>query len=417
MVDGVSSSAAQATDSSQWHLPTSDLRNEGKYMYRIHTIDIYFWTKEDTLLFLESAQKFLPDHQLRISDAPAALQEHRNSMSPVVQKLENAAITSKIAQRSNSVSTTNSGNVGLTFPGPPTSASPALTGPTADSNYAPIAYNPAAPAAPEPIAHREKTPPPIDAVTGTGLQAAVSHDQGYHPGYGPPQQPYQQSAGGYMPGPPGLPPQPGIQRANTSHSLPPPPGPPGASAGPSPYQPGPPAASHTPDANPNAKWMPQPGNLQRQSTTPAGYQGYGSASSTPQPPAPAQTQYANYPSAPSFGPPPVQSPGYTPGVGRGFSGPPQQASITPPPPPQQPQPLGGYSNFSYGAPAQHTQGQAAGYDIHAHVYRPTESELKHGAKEAKPNPNSTANPGKLEQKMGKVENKFGRFLKKLDDKM
>ena len=53
------------------------------------------------------------------------------------------------------------------------------------------------PAAPEPIAHREKTPPPADAASGTGLAAAAMHEhgaQGYgpQPGYGSPQ-------GGYAP--------------------------------------------------------------------------------------------------------------------------------------------------------------------------------------------------------------------------
>ncbi|KAJ8610717.1 hypothetical protein MRB53_038359 [Persea americana] len=87
------------------------------------------------------------------------------------------------------------------IPGPPTPAT--STGP---SQAAPAAYNPAAPAAPEPVTYREKTPPPIDDGTGTGLKAASKYDIiPPAPSYGPSPTHYQASSATqptYFSGPP-----------------------------------------------------------------------------------------------------------------------------------------------------------------------------------------------------------------------
>jgi hypothetical protein len=161
-------------------------------------------------------------------------------MSPVVQQLEKAAIitpaavplppapmqvTAPVARRTasgtNSVVSAVSGTSGLPSPPPANSQG----SPAPDPTVFPMAYNPAAPAAPEPIAHREKTPPPLDAETGTGLGQAAVHEHGsaVAPSFGPgamagvPFNPLQaqfapQPAGGASFGPA---PTMGVQRANT----------------------------------------------------------------------------------------------------------------------------------------------------------------------------------------------------------
>jgi hypothetical protein len=268
-----SPSPSPQQDVSQWHLPAADVRGDGKYMFKLHTVDLYFWTTEDAELFLESMKRVLAPGQLKILDANSTHPEHRDSMSPVVQQLEKAAIaqppSAPGAQQRNSVSTTPTAasvnvpapavalapvavHASANVPGAPsapfahTPVSPAVSPPVAATSppiqqFTPMAYNPAAPPAPEPIAHREKTPPPPDAEAGTGLTSAVAYDSGVPQ---PHQQQYmattpQQSfgpqitSGGYMPGftpvqqgvpgPPSMPPPPpapGIQRMNTLTSVP-----------------------------------------------------------------------------------------------------------------------------------------------------------------------------------------------------
>src|SRR5579871_1011879 len=198
-------------DVSQWHLPAADQHNQGKYMYKIHTIDIYLWTADDGSLFLDSLKRVVSDPQLRIFDAPPP--EHRDSMSPVVQQLERVAISTP--QRTDSISTTHTSHSQPANMSRGTPVSLPTSAPTeAAQQYAPIAaYNPAAPPAPEPIAHREKTPPPPDGATGTGLKVASQHEAGIPQFAGPPQQAYGQQP--YLSGTPSQP-QPGIQRSNTT---------------------------------------------------------------------------------------------------------------------------------------------------------------------------------------------------------
>jgi hypothetical protein len=116
-----SASASPQQDVSQWHLPTPDPSNQGKYMYRLHTVDLYFWTPEDASLFLDSIRRVLQPHQLHITRNPSATpthSEHKNdALSPVIARLENAAISH--TSPAPSIGTTQS------FPGPPTA--PAAT--------------------------------------------------------------------------------------------------------------------------------------------------------------------------------------------------------------------------------------------------------------------------------------------------
>ncbi|KAF1816861.1 hypothetical protein P152DRAFT_477948 [Eremomyces bilateralis CBS 781.70] len=376
-------------DLSQWHLPTYDLRNENKYMYKIHTLDIYFWTTEDATLFLDSLKRVLQEHQLVLKDAPAPIHpEHQDTMSPVVQNLEKLAVT-KPFQPSGDVSTTQTHSSPMPVtpvpaPAPAPAATPVspATTPAVDSatpNYTPMAYNPAAPAAPEPIAHREKTPPPPDAETGTGLVAAAITEHGAGPAPQPggyPQQPY-------IPGPPSA---IGVQRTNTAGSF----------GTPTPPQPTPPTSlsfappPQQPVVDPNAHlYASQP-------TSPP---------AQPQPPA---SQYANYTPAPAPAPPTPA--GYAP------QQPPQPFSPGYIPQQQQPQ----------------QQPTAPGYAtqpgmVHQQLYRPTEADMAGdghsgyaqlaAGQPAKPGPGQPAATGRLEQGFGRVEKGVGRFLKKLDKKM
>ncbi|KAL8667539.1 MAG: hypothetical protein Q9168_007250, partial [Polycauliona sp. 1 TL-2023] len=75
-----------------WRLPNTDPRNEGKYLFRLHTLDIYFWTAADATTFVDSIEKLIEAGQLEILDKPPAPSAHENLMSPVVQKLENVAV-------------------------------------------------------------------------------------------------------------------------------------------------------------------------------------------------------------------------------------------------------------------------------------------------------------------------------------
>ena len=104
----------------EWHLGTYDQHNEQKYLYKIHTIDIYLWTEKDATTLLGHLQNIMPLEKLDIRNAPASskasLAEHRDSMSPVVQQLEKTAIGTHFHPRAESTASVHS------FPGPPGSA-------------------------------------------------------------------------------------------------------------------------------------------------------------------------------------------------------------------------------------------------------------------------------------------------------
>ncbi|KAI4908006.1 uncharacterized protein J4E92_011010 [Alternaria infectoria] len=361
-VDAFSShngSASPHQDTSQWHLPTPDPSNQGKYMYRLHTVDLYFWTPEDASLFLDSIRRVLQPHQMQIVRNPNATpthSEHKNdALSPVIARLESAAISH--TSRTPSVSTTQS------FPGPPTAPAPTSPPPSEQPpNYAPMAYNPAAPAAPEPIAHREKTPPPPDANDGTGLGSAAVHDQ-HAAQYGNPLQASfapQPTSGAYFPGPPA--PGQGFT------------GPPSASQSP-------PSFAPPPSAPPPGQYngTPPPPAMKRTSTAPV-------------------HQYANYPSSPGFPPAPQSPPAHSALPSPGF-------------PPQQYQPMAspGYAQYQYGSTGTPPQGQ----NLHQQLYRPTENEA---AVQDHENPNAPQRNSNIGKRVDKVEKGIGSFLKKLDKK-
>lgn len=405
------SSPSPQQDMSQWHLPTYDLRSEAKYMYRLHTIDLYFWTTDDADKFLEALKRVVPEDRIRLRDRSSSHYEHRDTMSPVVQKLEQVAISKPYQGRTASVSTTKS------YQSPPTAVSTSSTSTSATSppsteappHYAPMAYNPAAPAAPEPIAHREKTPPPPDAQSGTGLAAAAQHDhsspynsppQQQHPSYPQYQQQFHPSAPHSQSNPSFSPP---LQRASTTSSFPPPPPPQQPSSA------GPPTTQHAfapPPTDPYsqpAQPGQQPGQMLRQHTTPASYAPY------PQQQQQQQQPYADYAH------PPLQSPGLPPPNPAAGAMPGPHA----PPPPTQPQHIPHVQYGQYGSYGQPQQAEA--YNIHSQVYRPTNAEAAYGH-HTEDNygaqaPGAAPAGGRLEQGLGKVEKGVGRFLKRLDKKL
>ncbi|KAF2752046.1 hypothetical protein M011DRAFT_435344 [Sporormia fimetaria CBS 119925] len=359
---GGSGAPTPQQDMSHWHLPTWDPRGEAKYNYRLHTVDLYFWTPDDATMFLDSLRRVLQPHQLQIVANPHVALEHKTDvMNPVVARLEKAAISRSTPSPANSAS----------FPGPPsapTSGPPPSTSPPA-TGFAPIPYNPAAPAAPEPISHREKTPPPPDAADGTGLNAAIQQDHRASQYVSPFQTSFapQSTSGPYVPGPPSRtqtfsgPPTPGIQRQNTTGSLPPPPQSPPSFA--------PPPAGPPPSAAPTQQY--------------ASY-----ASSTPSHPG---VHSPGYPPAHHT---PLPSPGFGPGQ-------PQQQYQ-----PLASPPVGGYGQYQYGSTSQQVPGTAP------QLYRPTEHEAGVDGNE----PTPAARNSNIGRRAEKVEKGVGKFLKKLDKK-
>ncbi|KAH9897605.1 hypothetical protein F4778DRAFT_744215 [Xylariomycetidae sp. FL2044] len=342
------------SDPSQWHLPTYDPRNENKYHYKLHSVDIYFWTQSDALQFVNGVRRVLPSPQVEVADEPGPPSHsygQSQDLHPLVQKLEKAAIA----------------DPRYTSPKPPpqaqglpTFAPPPTSGSAGDSphSFAPIAYNPAAPAAPEQIQHREKTPPPDDDGNDP-LAAAVVRD---HVPYGA----GNFSAPPTTPGLPGPPPpmHPGIASPLASPGI--------ASPG---FPP------------------PQFAHLQRSSTVPAA----GMAS-----PGLASPYGSNFPGSPGFAPP---HPSHHPNSS-------MQGHPTPPPPLQSPgMPPGGYSNYNYGT-AHQAPPVGSDYGIHQQLYRPTEHE--HGAHKYagyKPKPEGQS---KLGQNAERLEKGVTGMLKKFE---
>lgn len=285
-VDGIPKSPMSPVagrDPEEWRLASADPRDANKSKYKLHTLDIYFWMQEDARLVTECFKKLLQRQQLDVveleqdsyHDEAVSPEKHANAMSPLVQNLENMAVSdpayngrdqNRDRSRQTSAVSPSSSFASHKIPPPPPgglpggqqvhSPSPAISDMSSQpgrqssvrssdrpqsQNFAPMAYNPAAPAAPEPIAHREKTPPPEDGMGGTGLNVAARNEQGYTPGMQQQQQ-RQQQQGGYQigqgqpiqysfgpPPPPGPPSQafssPPTQQQVGTYSAPPPPPP------------------------------------------------------------------------------------------------------------------------------------------------------------------------------------------------
>lgn len=356
MVDGPN---AQQNNSSpvnteEWHLPTFDPRNENKYLYRLHTVDIYFWTKEDAQRFLSGIRRVLPTQQVTIVDEPA-----HDAVSSIVQNLEQVAITHADTRHSRGTSISSS-IVGAQPLATQPSRSSASSGPTpAPAGFAPLAYNPAAPAAPEAIMHREKTPPPEDGAANP-LVAAAAADQGQAPTFGVPY-----NGGGFS----GPPPSALSPQQSTFHS-------------------GPMSPSHIPTSpapqvqSPFAQhfqnhFAPPPTSATISANAPPAYE-----AQSPSQPAAAQS-FTSFPIAST------SAEMYNPGIA----------------------PPGGFAQFDYNPGLSNTRPMMTDYSIHSQIYRPTEGESKVKTKKVKPP------AGNLEARAGKVEKGVNGLLKKLEKKV
>lgn len=174
----------------EWHLPTYDPHNQNKYHYKLHSLDMYFWTPQDAAQFVNGIRRVLPPAQCEIMDEPAPPPRHSPRMSSVVQKLEQVAISDSNSLQSTPAAHHLSAGGPPTFPGPPMSAVAATADgaspPPPPQQFVPIAYNPAAPPAPEEVRHREKTPPPDDGVANP-LHQTLAYDAStpFSPGLAP----------------------------------------------------------------------------------------------------------------------------------------------------------------------------------------------------------------------------------------
>ncbi|KAF9893618.1 hypothetical protein FE257_010930 [Aspergillus nanangensis] len=395
-------------NSYEWRLPSND--GASPESFRLHTLDIYFWTENDASQFLNIIEKVLSPSQVETDRHP--FPPPPQSMSNVVQQLENVAISDPAYQNGqtrNSLSEPTAATIPSTTATPqsiPGSNSISESTPTP----APLPYNPAAPAAPEPIQHREKTPPPpMDGHDGTGLAAAAADTHAYGsfgpvpgtPGYGAP------------PGPPGPPPPPQtITHQSIPYSMP------GSYASPPPSAGLPPPSAGLSHGGSFPPSMQSPG-LPTTTAPPTGsvpsynpsFLAGGSSNSTPGPPQPMM----------SFAPPPKDPNAHL------YGQPPQQQQQQPYNPyaqayphmtqPTSPPPIGGYSNYSYDTTPKPTQTGIGDYTMHNQLYRPTEAEAnsyhQKYAQAAMQNPRARG----LEDKAHRVESSVNKFLKRLEKKI
>lgn len=441
-VDGISQadsspSSARGRDPDEWRLASADPRDSGTTKYRLHTIELYFWMQEDAKLILDIFKRLLDRHQLDLDEIdpepePEPELDHHDMVSPVVQNLENVAISDPAYHKAK----TQQPTLGQPHPGqipppppPPTLQAPPLAQQPAmastgiandqrapagasppDHHYTPLAYNPAAPAAPEPIAHREDTPPPIDGSAGTGLSAAL-HDAPYVQQQQQQQQQYVVPPGP-LPNPYGHYGSPPPQTFGPPTTSPPPPSF-GPNAGASPISFGNQAAT-----SPRTSIGTGLGHRPSNAASPDGSRHPSIAAQTYAP-------SSGDPNSHIFGQPPsVQTPGSQ--FYQSISQPHKPLQHVQPQYPdylasgQAPQPApphGGFSNYQYGQPAQQQPLATAGnpYDVHRQFYRPTEAEHQthHHSRPSKSSSSSQQKPGNVE----KIEKGVGRFLKKIEKKM
>lgn len=368
----MSLTVAESVPQEEWHLPTFDPRNENKYHYKLHSLDIYFWTDKDALQFISGVRRVLPPARVEVLDEPIALQP--GAVSAVVQKLENVAISdpqyserqhSAALMQQNSAAAPSSASTGPSMdnlpppPPMPQHLQQQQQPPQAPASFAPMAYNPAAPVAPETVAHREKTPPP-DEDPLNPLAVAVAYDyqgQPFTPAYPHSQFPLGVASPGFAPS--------GMTSPRMA---------PSSFAGPH-QQPG----IH------RAQTMPVHAGL----ASPGLNSTFGS--STPGPP--------------SFAPPPTAAPQAQPPAQTQSTPPRANAAASPPP-------LGGYSNYSYNNPTP-AQNGGLDYSLHQQVYRPTEVEMNAKMQPYQPKKETKS---KMSEKAGMLENGVTGMLKRFEKK-
>lgn len=319
--------------------------------------------------------------QVDLLDMPHTRAAPDKAVSPLVQHLENAAISDS--------SPRNSPRQNVEAQAPQRSQeSPQTTG--SATSFQPLAYNPAAPAAPEPIRHREKTPPPVDAETGTGLTAAAYADQASiapqsslsRPPYGqiPSSQGYLPQASSQTPSAvtPGYVPSAVQPAASSVGSLPPPP----------PLSP--------PNQSSSTQQIPKLGSPQ-----------HAAGPSNPDsniraPPSPASQILGN--AQPGVHQPMQHvQPHYTDYLGATGH--------------QSPGPIGGYSNYSYTQQQPQSQQNTDNYGLHSQVYRPTQDEAKYDKRQQQVQDGQTQGGGKVDQSAGRVDKGVNRLFKRIEKKI
>ncbi|KUI58678.1 hypothetical protein VP1G_05936 [Cytospora mali] len=377
----------------EWHLPTYDPRNENKYHYKLHSLDIYFWTQQDALSFVNGVRRVLPPNQVDVQDEPAPPPRHEqrqhSQVNPLVQRLENVALSESTIPPPPPQTNGSNGNI-PSFAPPPVSAvsggddNDDANSATSPASFAPMAYNPAAPAAPEQIRHREKTPPPED-VDLHPLHARLVQDAStpFSPGL------VSGLPSGLSPLSPGVPPP-------QFHPMP------GA-----PNFPAPPV--QTPGLPPPQGFgAPSHPGMTRAVTMPV----HGSA---PSPALQSPYGFGQFPASPGFASPPTPHQALTAPVIGGVPGVTHSTHTPTPPPPAlaspglPPPPPGGYSNYTYAT----QQGGGHGlneYQIHQQAYRPTEGEVA-----VKYQPKKEVR-GRLEENAGRIERSVTGMLKKFEKK-
>lgn len=364
---------------------------------------------------------------------PSTPMAHAQVMSPVVQQLENVAIQDPAYHNGQTRNSRTAPALDSPPPGTYTTQDAARTYPPkteASTSYQPLAYNPAAPAAPEPISHREKTPPPVDFETGTGLAAAAQadHVQAMSPQSSLSRPPYghQQPSSGFFGAPP-------AQPYSSSH------------ISPSPFAT---SANSPPSAvNYRAPSVSSLPSTQQQS----GRSSVNLQTAVPSFALPPQSpQFAASPpsqqAVTAFSPPPQDPNAHLHGKGNMSEESPASqipgksyvGGIHQPLQHVEPQdtdylgsghqaqaPVGGYSNYQYNQQQEQQQyhqhqghqSQGSEYDIHSQVYRPTQEEV-HKTKHQRP---YEAGPGqqsgRLEQGASRVDKGVNRFFKKLEKRI
>lgn len=379
--------------SGSWEVHSYDFGRENAYLQPLHSLDIYFWTAEDSAKFVDQCKRILPGRQMlltpsdpsRNNDKRQSRTEHDHTASPIVQQLEHAAVTDAYRPRASTASTVQSH--------PTRSDSAGRTSSRVESPaplLVPAAYNPAAPAAPERIAHREKTPPPLSAAAGTGLGAAAAMDEPTTPNAGQYHHHHQRQGSrpieqgtpwasmqngsclSYSTSPSNIP-QGGPQAPNLFPSTP-------RSFAPPPFTPTRPPPQYAPHQH--------------------------ALYDTPLP-SPAYNQQTPM-ASPTFAPPPLSTPLASPTT----------------------------ANYTHAPPFQHANSHHS--SIHQQFYRPTEIELAHGhgghhksltraLSELPPGAVYTSPPlqqgtsetgspkqGKVEARIGKLDKSVNRWFKKLE---
>ena len=427
-------------------------------MFRLRSVDLYFWAKEDALSVVELV-KTIPSSQVKDPEEQRSpISAHgdvsrTSHISPVVQQLENMAVTGPEVKQdvpghesSPSANSPRHSDVQA-----PAGIEQSRTqSPQQSVKYVLEPYNPAAPAAPEPIRPREKTPPPADAADGTGLHQAVAQDAGRRH-----MTPALQHQDSFLPTPPHLSHQasfPGPPRQQPSYGV--------GGLTPGPYQgsqasPAPPAGPYAPPSQntsfaPYAQHDPSLSSASQNPSYPATALSNGPFHPSQSPQISATSPYSLPPPSGAFVPPPAPGSGYASGAPQYFSPmvphgqdpaaspygaiaspaapgttdggyrteyPPQSAQpyqnqhgqqypsavpLASGQPGSQPSP---YSNHQYGQPQQQIPpGHPS--SIHSQAYKPTAAEM----------PSQNKPPGSMSG-TAKLEKGVGRFLKKIEKKI